>query len=780
MKKVLFKNQSLTGHKKSYLGFEIWSHKHKTSPLTDAARREFIGLFPKNESMVYEPPPLNEFGLSHEAKKDDSKLFDIQYRLSGLTRPIDYYAHTILQRKPNSLPAESAIEFANAIRILLNAKIPGKAPQILSASSNPLFDPKELVEHVASNKAIQKANVPTRGAKKLDYSVRRSVFQRKFPVRNYIQPQLANLPNSSSLYGQKQLRQEGGPMLGTRIAELLAAALLICDRERVQDPSIDPTKNSDQIEDDSRKKVFKAGYQDNRGENNDPTLKKRDRTGFSRHTRILFDDVYSSKKIRRNSHSFKSETSESASASKALQNGESFDCMQACSPQRLDDKHRSCRRIPSRSFFSIFKEISQFSMGKQNFSLPRSFIWPFLEPTSFHEGIALSSQMGKTAWDKDKCLPRRFVDLRIEQGGIAEEHTESGETPKETGIYNSGKGILIGSLTKPNSSGNENQYTINVVRNTKRQASFIEKAQTMSIALLPGRLMTRRMIELKNEALRINSNWNSESLISWNVRSFLPEIPEVEVFTDASDSGWGIVQGENQYSGAWSKNEKELPINERVDGVFRQQYINSLCEEKRRDPVSCSAQGLRAVVGPLSEFFDSPTAELRPFCNQSSRCSFKDGYIDGMVNIRQDIQEDKYEVRTTRCGYVRSPGEPQTAEICQLEINQNTSRRSATGIFKRKFDNVEKQGLATYSLEDKRTRFLRPCDIERIDYGKTKITSSYVRFVILSPKERRSGSSIEKVCHINSHSIQHLCPVLAYKYYKARIVSEPCWGASSS
>ncbi|OMJ28523.1 hypothetical protein AYI69_g2005 [Smittium culicis] len=448
------------------------------SPLTDAARRKFIGLCPKNESIVYEPPSLNEFGISSEAKKDDSKLFDIKYRLSGLTRPIDYYVNTILQREPNSLPAESAIEFANAIRILLsnlsshvtqlrmdnafgNAKIPGKAPQILPASSNSLFDPKELVEHVAPNKAIQKAIVTTR----------ETITNLK---QQTCQIQARYMARTDS--GRKEV-----PLLGTRIAGLFAAALLvtgevlessgrgkaesleksvgethkrslgqICDRESVQDPSIDPTKNIDQIEDDSRKKVFKAGYQDNRGGNFDPTLKKRDRTGFLRHTRILFDDVYSSKKIRRNSPSFKSETSESSSASKALQNEESFDCMQACSPQRLDDKHRYCRRIPSRSFFSIFKEISQFSMGKQNFSLPRSFIWPFLEPTSFHEGIALSSQMDKTSWDKDKFLPGRFVDLRIEQGGIAEEHTESDETPKESGIYNSGKEILIGSLTKPN------------------------------------------------------------------------------------------------------------------------------------------------------------------------------------------------------------------------------------------------------------------------------------------------------------------------------------------
>ncbi|OMJ28522.1 hypothetical protein AYI69_g2004 [Smittium culicis] len=143
-----------------------------------------------------------------------------------------------------------------------------------------------------------------------------------------------------------------------------------------------------------------------------------------------------------------------------------------------------------------------------------------------------------------------------------------------------------------------------------------------------------------------------------------------------------------------------------------------------------------------------------------------------MVNIRQDIQEDRFEVWTARCGYVCSPGEPQTAEICQLETisrsssngrfqslveyleefillptleshhednpegpqrkinldtnkslvenrdlvpgsnqyvdsetNQNTSRRSAPGTFKRKFDNVEEQGLVIYSLEDKRTRY---------------------------------------------------------------------------
>ncbi|OMJ22726.1 hypothetical protein AYI70_g2689 [Smittium culicis] len=475
------------------------------SSLTDAAKRKFIGLCPKNESMVNEPPSLNEFGLSSEAKKDDSKLFDIQYRLSEITRSIEYYVHTMLQRETNSLSAESVIEFSNAIRILFsdlsshvtqllmekvfrNAKIPGKAPKILSASYNPLFDRKELVEHAASNKSMQKTIVLTRGANKRDYSVRRSLFLKHSSDRNYNQPQTGKIPNSSSLYGQNQLRQEGGSIFGNQ--------------------------NSGAV------RSLSFGHR-GRGEN----------------------------------FRFKSEISESASASKILQNEESVNCMKACLSQRLDEKHISCRSIPSRTYFSIFKEISQFSMRKQKFSLPRSSIWLFLEPTSFHEGIAPSNRWAR-------------------QHGI-------------------------------------------------RISAYLDDLLILGSSKEQSLKNTQKLIQSTLENLK----WWKESLISWNDRSFLPEVPEVEVFTGASDSDW----------------------------------------ETKQEPVSCSSQNIRAVVRRLSEFFDSPIAELRSFCTQSSRCSFKDEYTYGMFNTRQDIQKYRYVVRTARCGYVRSPGEPQTVDIFQLE-----------------------------------------------------------------------------------------------------------------
>ncbi|OMJ24318.1 hypothetical protein AYI70_g1667, partial [Smittium culicis] len=236
---------------------------------------------------------------------------------------------------------------------------------------------------------------------------------------------------------------------------------------------------------------------------------------------------------------FKSEISESASASKILQNEESVNCMKACLSQRLDEKHISCRSIPSRTYFSIFKEISQFSMRKQKFSFPRSSIWLFLEPTSFHEGIAPSNRWAR-------------------QHGI-------------------------------------------------RISAYLDDLLILGSSKEQSLKNTQKLIQSALENLK----WWKESLISWNGRSFLPEVPEVEVFTGASDSDW--------------------------------------------------------VVRQLSEFFDSPTAELRSFCTQSSRRSFKDEYTYGMFNTRQDIQKDRYVVRTARCGYVRSPGESQSAEICQQE-----------------------------------------------------------------------------------------------------------------
>jgi hypothetical protein len=110
-------------------------------------------------------------------------------------------------------------------------------------------------------------------------------------------------------------------------------------------------------------------------------------------------------------------------------------------------------------------------------------------------------------------------------------------------------------------------------------ASFIGKAQSMTIAIFPARLKTRHLLLCKNMALHQTKSWTSplslspaakdelmwrkEQLLSWNGQSFLPSSPQVEIYTDASDSGWGIVEGHHSWSGQWKTHEQQLHINQK-------------------------------------------------------------------------------------------------------------------------------------------------------------------------------------------------------------------------
>ncbi|KAF8942813.1 hypothetical protein BGZ46_006656, partial [Entomortierella lignicola] len=74
-------------------------------------------------------------------------------------------------------------------------------------------------------------------------------------------------------------------------------------------------------------------------------------------------------------------------------------------------------------------------------------------------------------------------------------------------------------------------------------------------AVFPARLMTRNLLQLKNNAIRLRgASWTDHVSISqaasddlrwwihhlkeWNGTSWVQSPTELEVFTDASDSGW--------------------------------------------------------------------------------------------------------------------------------------------------------------------------------------------------------------------------------------------------
>jgi hypothetical protein len=108
-------------------------------------------------------------------------------------------------------------------------------------------------------------------------------------------------------------------------------------------------------------------------------------------------------------------------------------------------------------------------------------------------------------------------------------------------------------------------------------AAFIGKAQALTMAVFPARLMSRSLLADKNAALHHNQSWTAmihlsqpalmelrwwyQQLQTWNGQSFLPTTPQHEVFTDASDSGWGIVWNNRTWKGLWTPHEAEYHIN---------------------------------------------------------------------------------------------------------------------------------------------------------------------------------------------------------------------------
>ncbi|KAI8575727.1 hypothetical protein K450DRAFT_260183 [Umbelopsis ramanniana AG] len=87
------------------------------SPLPDMDRRRFLADCPRNLLRNYQPPPVNSVNMGSLSRKFDTQMADVQYRLSGLTRPLDYFLHRALQQV--STPQDDIIDFVNAMHELI-------------------------------------------------------------------------------------------------------------------------------------------------------------------------------------------------------------------------------------------------------------------------------------------------------------------------------------------------------------------------------------------------------------------------------------------------------------------------------------------------------------------------------------------------------------------------------------------------------------------------------------------------------------------------------------
>ncbi|OMJ16083.1 hypothetical protein AYI69_g7969 [Smittium culicis] len=321
------------------------------------------------------PPSLNEMGLSSELKKEDSKIHDIQYRISGLTRPIDYLVHNLLQ-DPNSLNTANAIYFSGLMRTLLSdlasqvtqlrmdeaykaSKIPGKTPQIIPSSSKPLFDQKEFDEHIGASQALEKAVSSTKPHNKKGFSSRR-----------WNKPAFSH----QNQHGSTQ------------------------DSQPVQHKPEAQSNNSG-YSGNSRSRSF---VQRGRGKKSEPFL----------------SNFYDTQEIRRVKASSKSEAVKQIPTPNTLQNGKFKYSLQNGKEKGLDDKHRFIRFFSPCSNRKILQKTPELHLGLTKLSIPSAAVRTIPESTGVHESTSPCSEMGKTERNTHKCIFIRSNHLSTFQGRI--------------------------------------------------------------------------------------------------------------------------------------------------------------------------------------------------------------------------------------------------------------------------------------------------------------------------------------------------------------------------
>lgn len=151
-------------------------------PLDENARRRFLFDCPKNSLRNYDPPKLNKVHLNASSKQMDAQLSNIQYRLSGITRPLDWFTYqlhhgewTQEQLKKQSMDLTHAIhellsDLASHITTLRTDNmfrgLPSNIEPPAPPTDNFLVETQVMLDHIKLQQSVQNATQQRRNNNK--------------------------------------------------------------------------------------------------------------------------------------------------------------------------------------------------------------------------------------------------------------------------------------------------------------------------------------------------------------------------------------------------------------------------------------------------------------------------------------------------------------------------------------------------------------------------------------------------------------------------------------
>ncbi|OMJ21594.1 hypothetical protein AYI70_g3389 [Smittium culicis] len=562
------------------------------------------------------------------------------------------------------------------------SKIPGKAPQIIPSSSKPLFDQKEFFEHIGTFQALAKAVSSTKPHNKKGFRCKRW----NKPALSH-QNQHGSTQDSQPVQHKSEAQSNNSGYSGNSRSRPFAQRGPARKELESRPPRLVPRKS-----------------ERHRERNSKSASKKDYRADFASKIRLFLSNVYDTQEIRRVEASSKSEAVKKLPTPNALQNGKFKYSLQDGKKKGLDDKHRFIRCFSPCSNRKILQKTPELHLGLTKLSIPSAAVRTILESSGVHESTSPCSEMGKTERNTNKCILRRSNHLSTFQGRIGNKDKFSYKEAREAGLLNKFRKIELNPITIDRNLGmkiNSRHMSLEIpkekVRDLRREAdrlirrmktsirnlaSFLGKSQAMAVALFLGRLMTRRLLDLKNSSLSKTKDWSSEiqltisalenllswrdSLQEWNGRSFHPENPEVEVFTDATE----LDEFGNKCKRIASDHicpETTSNIRSECIGTFRQQNLNSICEETRRNAIPKLTKSFGGTMDTLYSNRNETSTELHTVNTEPSRRAIKADISNRMVAIQENVQHNREEVRNTRCRHVCDKQELPVRQIRHLE-----------------------------------------------------------------------------------------------------------------
>ncbi|PVU91960.1 hypothetical protein BB561_004095 [Smittium simulii] len=670
--------------------------------LTEEERKNAIYSCPRSSFMNYLPPLLND-SASTAVRKADSTLHGIQVALVQATRPVDYYAHRIIQDNPGITSDDPRFLFADTMRFLLSdiaaivtqgrldnlhrgMYLPGKPQQLVESEVKYLMDQYKLDALIAQKAPAKRARIrkPFRGRQQFGTQNSTSSYTALAITTGAAIP--ANTANNhskqSTFCGRVRGRIREGPSRNaqTNMGEAHGQPMDVNAQKTAAlwATAIDDAPTLVQAEAQSR------GPPDPDGESSIIADKESNRGSQNTRSRIFSQLFVIPKKTgglrpvldlrKLNSHT-------------NLAKG-------------LHDVSRSRRRIYAHSYTQFLQEVSALLLERESIPIQSAPVWTVSQPAHYYQGAPPDTIMGENTEHQNICIPGRHPNYWGVEKDMQEKYGPSIFQTDRAGIQNQVREVDNNAISVNNPSWYGNQFTEH-----EPQSSFLKDSGP------PPR--SNKTIESwpDNVKMPVELYWESPSYVgcptpgSSNAETTLGTQEQVLIIDEDMDINCDthrtrqaepvpIVSLGDPRTGTLYRCQRHrlggscgltilLRIVESFGGVDahqRQRTINDIIRTPA--PECCWSFG----ISLLRQYHHSsickkvwcdehaPPGYICSVCNESSGCTEPTDRADGMVNVRPGVLQNNGIIRATRCRPVCIENKHEASKLLQLVSRQQGCR----------------------------------------------------------------------------------------------------------